>query len=247
MDGDRATPLVTGRRAAADRRTLGWCAAGLAGAGLVIALLVAPADAAQGDAQRLMYLHVPAAWTAYLAFLVVLAGSVGYLRWRDPRWDRAARAAAEIGVACTAVTIAAGMLWGRAVWGVWWTWDPRLISTTLMLLVYVAYLAARGSGADARRTPHAAAWLGVAGYVSVPVVHFSVVWWRSLHQPATLLAPHRPPMAAVMLVALLLCVAATTAAATWLFLHRLRALEATALRGADGPFVLAVREGARRA
>jgi heme exporter protein C len=244
MDGDRATPLVAGTRAAGDRRTLGWSAAGLSGAGLVIGLLVAPADAAQGGAQRLMYVHVPAAWTAYLAFLVVLAGSVGYLRWRDQRWDRAARAAAEIGVACTAVTIAVGMLWGRAVWGVWWAWDPRLISTALMLLVYAAYLAARGSGPDAGRTPRPAAWLGVAGFLSVPVVHFSVVWWRSLHQPATVLAPDRPPMAAVMLAALLLCVAAATAAATWVFLHRLRALEATALRaGAGAP----VRPGARRA
>src|SRR5215472_6225146 len=106
------------------RRDIGWLAAGLAAAGTGAAVFVAPADAVQGDYQRLMYLHVPAAWTAYAALTVVLLAAVRYAIRRDLRFDRYAQAAAEIGVAATVVTIAVGSLWGHAVWGVWWAWDP---------------------------------------------------------------------------------------------------------------------------
>ncbi|GIG90465.1 cytochrome c biogenesis protein CcsA [Plantactinospora endophytica] len=219
------------RHAAADRRTLGWLTAGLTTAAATAGLLIAPPDALQGDAQRLMYLHVPAAWTAYLAFAAVLATSLGFLATRDPRWDRRARVAAELGVGLTALTIALGALWGRAVWGTWWAWDPRLVSTTLLLLVYTGYLAVRRTLGEGRTTPPArpvggpAAIVGIAGFALVPLVHFSVVWWRSLHQPATILAPHRPPIDPLMAAALLLSVAAFTTAAAWIFLRRLAALE----------------------
>jgi heme exporter protein C len=223
------TPLIAGPRAAADRRNLGWLSAGLGTAGLLVAFTAAPPDAVQGDAQRVMYLHVPAAWTAYLAFAAVLVASLANLIWRDPRWDRAARAAAEIGVGLTALTIALGSIWGRATWGVWWTWEPRVVTTTFLLLIYCGYLAARCAG-DGRRTGVPTTVAGVAGFGMVPVVHFSVVWWRSLHQQATVLAPDAdPPIDLRMATALLLCVGAFTATAGWLFLRRLTILE----RGAE--------------
>lgn len=216
--------FITGRlrSSASDRRGLGWAGAGLGTAGLAVGLVIAPPDAVQGEAYRLLYLHVPTAWTAYLSFFVVLVASVAHLVWRDPRSDRAAQAGAEIGLGLTAVTIMIGMVWGRATWGVWWAWDPRLVSTALLLLCYAGYLAARTAGTDSRRL----AWWGVAGFVLVPLVHFSVVWWRSLHQEATVLQPTpRPPIDALMLMALLLCVGAATIVAAWLWLRRVTQLE----------------------
>jgi heme exporter protein C len=226
MPTNAPTPLLAGPRAAADRRTIGWTAAGLSLAGVIVGTTIAPPDAVQGQAQRLMYLHVPAAWTAYLAFFVVLAASVAYLIWDDPRWDRAARAAAEIGLAATVLTFAAGTIWGRLTWGVWWAWDPRIVSTIAMFLIYAAQATLRFSDDERRRGARRAARLGVGGFLIVPVVHFSVVWWRSLHQQATLLAPNvKPPINGLMLTALLLCVAAATVSAAWVFLLRLAALE----------------------
>lgn len=226
MPNNLPTPLLDGRRAARDRRNMGWGAAGLSAAGLLVGVTVAPADAVQGQAQRLMYLHVPTAWTAYLAFFAVLVSSGAYLIWSDPRWDRAARAAAEVGLGSTAVTFVAGALWGKASWGVWWAWDPRIVSTLALFLVYAAQLTLRGTEQDPHRGARRAAWLGAAGFLAVPVVHFSVVWWRSLHQQATVLAPDAtPPIDAVMLATLLLCVAASTVTAAWLFLRRLAVLE----------------------
>ena len=201
---------------------MGWAAAGLGTAGLVVGLTVAPADATQGEAYRLLYLHVPTAWAAYLSFFAVVVASIGYLVSGDPRWDRAAQAAAEVGVGLTALTIGIGMVWGRATWGVWWAWDPRLVSTALLLLCYAGYAAARPAGVPPRRL----AWWGVAGFALVPVVHFSVVWWRSLHQEATVLQPtSRPPIDPLMFTALLLCLGAATLVAAWLWLRRLTQLE----------------------
>lgn len=209
-------------RAAARRRDLCWLAAGLGGLGLASALLVAPSDAVQGDVQRLMYLHVPAAWTGYLAFLVALVCGLRYLVCRELRFDRYGRAAAEIGVAATSVTIAVGSVWGRAVWGVWWTWDPRLVSTALLLVGYVGSLAARLADDDPHAGARRAALVGAVAFTLVPVTHFSVVWWRSLHQPATILAPDlSPPIDPLMATTLLLCVLAFLAGAARLFLWRL--------------------------
>lgn len=226
MRRPRPIPRTTGRRAVSARRNLGWLALALGGSGLLVGMVVAPQDAVQGDAQRLMYLHVPAAWTAYVAVVAGFVATVGYLVRRDLRWDRYARVAAEIGVGTTALTIALGMVWGRATWGVWWAWDPRLVSTALLLVVYCGYLAGRGIGTDPHRTARRAAVIGIAGIALIPLIHFSVRWWRSLHQQATLLAPRAdPPIDALMLAALVLCLAAFTATACWLFLRRLAALE----------------------
>lgn len=220
-------------RGADARRTAAWTAAGFATAAGFTGAILAPADAAQGAAQRLMYLHVPAAWVAYLAFATVLAASVAHLIGGDLRWDRVARAGAEIGVLLTAVAIGTGSLWGHLVWGTWWAWDPRLVSTALLLLAYTGYLALRRTlaertgGADGgdRRIARPAAVAGIAGFLLVPVVHFSVLWWRSLHQQATVLAPERPPIDPRMALALLLAVAAASTAALLALAHRVLRLE----------------------
>lgn len=218
------------------RRAVATVAAAATVATLVLGLLVAPRDAVQGQPQRLMYVHVPAAWTAYLCFAIVLVASIGYLWRRDLRWDTRAQAAAELGAGLTALTLALGSLWGRPVWGVWWAWDPRLVSTAVLLLVYVGYLGVRGLSTDPHANARRAAVVGVLGFVEVPVVHFSVLWWRSLHQPPTVLEAGSPPIAAPMLAALLLGVAAFTLLAAWIYLRRLAQLHGrTAAAGAREP------------
>lgn len=151
----------------------------------VLGLDAAPPDAVQGDAQRLMYLHVPTAWLAYLAFGVTALASALYLwpRTRSSVWDRLAGASAELGVLFTGLTLVLGSLWGRPVWGIWWAWDARLVSTAVLFFLYVGYLALRripGVGREKR-----CAIAALIAVVDVPIVHFSVEWWRTLHQEGT--------------------------------------------------------------
>lgn len=188
----------------------------------VVGLAVVPPDARQGDVQRLMYVHVPAAWLAYLAFLVVFVCSIGYLVTKRIRWDRVAAASAEIGVLFTGLTIVLGALWGKPVWGTWWTWDPRLTTTAILLLIYVGYLAVRRLPENPVRRARWAAVVGIVGFVDVPIVHLSVVWWRSLHQQATVARLGAPRLDPPMLFALLLGVAAFTLAYLYLMTLRLR-------------------------
>lgn len=182
-------------------------------ANAVVLGFLAPPDAVQGQWQRMMYVHAPAAWTAYLGFAGVTLCSAAYLYRPTPRWSRWAVAAAEVGVAFTALTLVSGSVWGRAVWGTWWAWDPRLVSTALLFVLYTGYLALgglAGSGRARRRV----AWFGALGFLLVPVVHFSVVWWRTLHQTATVLGPlNEPrPLDARMACALALSLLAFTGA-----------------------------------
>ncbi|KOV86365.1 hypothetical protein ADL03_09320 [Nocardia sp. NRRL S-836] len=218
-----------------------WCATASGLAALLAAALV-PADAEQGPIQKLMYLHVPAAWLAYLSFTVVFVAGVAYLRTGQARWDRLGEASAEAGVVFAALTIVLGALWGRPVWGTWWTWDPRLTTTAVLLLTYLGYLAVRRLPDSPARAYRWAAVIGVAGFVNVPIVHLSVVWWRSLHQPASVLRVDGPTVAAPMLVTLLLAVVAFTFAYLWLVgtRMRLRRLEERLTAAALGP---AVRSG----
>jgi heme exporter protein C len=182
----------------------------------VVLAFTAPPDALQGQSQRLMYVHVPAAWTSFVAFTVVALASTIVLLGGGAHWDARARAAAELGVGMTGLALAEGSMWGKVAWGVWWTWDPRLVSTALLFLVYVAYLALHALPGDGDRVRRRAALLGAAGFVLVPVVHFSVLWWRTLHQPPTLLRPEfDAPIAAPMLAALLASLAAFTLGGAW--------------------------------
>jgi heme exporter protein C len=161
--------------------------------GVLIAfgLFIAPEDAVQSDAQRLMYLHVPAAWVAYLAFGVTSIASALYLwtRTRSSVWDRVAAASAELGVIFTGLTLILGSLWGRPVWGVWWAWDARLVTTAVLFFLYLGYLALRRIPAAADVRAKRAAVAALIAFADVPIVHFSVTWWRTLHQEATVFNP----------------------------------------------------------
>lgn len=186
--------------------------------GSYVGLAVVPADAAQGNVQRLMYVHVPAAWLAFLAFFVVFVMSVLYLIQRDERWDRVAASSAEIGVMFTVVTLLLGMMWGKPTWGVYWTWDPRLTTTAILLAIYVGYGALRSFADDGEKRARWSAIVGVIGFANVPIVYMSVTWWRTLHQP-----PSSPrSVAPDILWTLMLNLAAFTLVYLYLMVRRIR-------------------------
>jgi heme exporter protein C len=156
---------------------------------LVMAFGVAPRELTQGNVQRIMYVHVPAILVAYLAFAVVLVASIAYLARRWDAADRVAHASAEVGVLFTGINIATGALWGKPTWGTWWTWDARLTSVSIMFVMYLGYLLLRGAVEDRERAARFAAVVGIVAALNMPLVHFSVYWWRTLHQPASVLRP----------------------------------------------------------
>jgi heme exporter protein C len=190
----------------------------------VNALFVVPADLNQGDAQRIMYVHVPSAWLAYLSFGVTALAGIGYLWKRDLRLDGVAVSAAEIGVMFTAFAIWGGMMWGQPVWGVFWQWeDPRLTTTALLLALYVGYLLFRRLTDDPARRAARAAVVGIVAAVDIPIVHFSVEWWRGLHQTATFGSPDKilnPAAPSQFVIALVAMVGAVTLAWAWLMMRR---------------------------
>ena len=191
-----------------------------------MALVVTPADVVQADAVRLLYLHVPTAWVAmYLSFGVTSLASALYLwpRTRSRFWDLTAGASAEIGVVFLGLTLVIGSIWGRATWGVWWTWDARLTTTAVLFVLYVGYLAVRRAPADPEVRSRRAAIVALAAFLDVPVVHLSVEWWRTLHQKASLLRPDlSPQIHGSMLGALLLGLLAFTLLYGWLLVRRFR-------------------------
>lgn len=161
--------------------------------GLYWGLIHAPPDAYQGDVQRIMYLHIPSILTAYLSFFLVFIGSCLYLWKRERRDDILAYSAAEIGVLFTALTIIEGSIWGKPTWGVWWTWDARLTLTAVLLLIFAGYLMLRSLTEDESRAASSAAVLGIIGFLDIPLIHMSVYWWRTLHQPPSILRPDKAP------------------------------------------------------
>jgi heme exporter protein C len=148
-------------------------------------LVWAPTDAVQGDVYRVIYVHVPTAWLAYLAFVIVFLASVGWLWTRRPWFDALAVASAEIGVLFTGLFIVAGSIWAKPTWGVWWTWDPRLVTTAVMFCMYLGYLLLRSLSNDFERRATRAAVLGIIAVVDIPIVHLSVLWMNSVHQLPT--------------------------------------------------------------
>jgi heme exporter protein C len=205
-------------------RFLGWLSALALVAGLVMGFGVAPRELTQGNVQRIMYLHVPTAWVAYLAFGVVLVASIAYLWSRSGTADRLAHASAEVGVVFTGLTIAAGSIWGKPTWGTWWTWDARLTTVAILFVMYVGYLLLRATVEDRERAARYCAVLGIVAALDLPLVHFSVYWWRTLHQPPSVLKPGAPTMAPVILAALLVNVGAFTILYAYFVAKRVRAL-----------------------
>jgi heme exporter protein C len=182
---------------------------GIAGAA-VLALGFTPVEARQGLAQKIFYLHVPAAWSALMAFsLVGIAGGL-YLWLEDPRLDRFAAASAEVGVAFAAVMLTTGPIWAKPIWGTWWTWDARLTLTLFLFFLFVGYLALRAAVHDRHERARFSAVLGIMGLLLVPFVHLSVYLFRTLHPQPIVLKPSAPSLPWEMLRALLLSTAMFT-------------------------------------
>jgi heme exporter protein C len=201
---------------------LSWPALLLCVAGLIGGLLLAPPDYQQGDGFRIMYVHVPSAWLGLLAYVTMASGAAVGLIWRMNVAYAIAAAAAPIGLSFTALTLVTGSLWGRPMWGTYWAWDPRLTSELLMLFLYLGYLGLRGAIEDVSRADRASAVLAVVGVVNVPIIHFSVIWWNSLHQAPSVMKFGAPTMPASMLVPLLLMFAGFTCYFVALLLLRAR-------------------------
>src|SRR3989454_11311376 len=204
-------PRLNGVPWARVRGLLGILALASAFVATWMALVWAPADAVQGEVYRIMFVHVPSAWLAYLAFVVVFLASVGWLWSKRPIFDAIAVSSAEIGVLFTGLALVAGSIWAKPTWGVWWTWEPRLVTTAVMFVMYVGYLLLRSLETDFARRATRAAILGAILVIDVPIVHLSVLWANSLHQlPTVLRAGGAPALDGAMLLTLLVSVFAYT-------------------------------------
>lgn len=179
-----------------------------------------PTEAAQGVVQRIFYVHVPAAWTTFLAFGIVALASAAYLWLEDERADAAAVAAAEGGLIYGAIMLISGPLWGRVAWGTYWTWEPRLTLTLLLWFTYLGYFLVRGSVADPRRGKRFAAVIAIVGSLNIPLIHVSVSWFRSLHPGPVVIKPEGPTLHPDMLTTLLVSLAGFTMVFLGLFALR---------------------------
>ena len=176
-------------------------------AGLYQGLVVSPADYQQGETVRIMYVHVPAAWMALFVYTLVAAASASFLIWKHPLANVAAQAAAPLGTGFTAVALITGALWGQPIWGTWWVWDARLTSVLVLFFLYLGYMALVNAFDDPERGARAGAVLALMGVVNVPIIKFSVDWWNTLHQPASLTRLDAPAIHPAMLLPLLLMAA----------------------------------------
>jgi heme exporter protein C len=189
---------------------------------LYMVFLYAPREATMGDVQRIFYFHVPSAWVAFFAFFLVFVFSLVYLARSNKRWDTLAAACAEIGVLFCTLVLITGPIWAKPVWGVWWTWDARLTLTLVLWLIYVAYLMLRHYMTDPERRATFAAVLGVIGFIDVPLVYFSIRWWRTQHPQPVMAGGGDSGLEAPMLATLLVCIATFTLLFFTLLRHRLK-------------------------
>ncbi|MBI3243584.1 MAG: cytochrome c biogenesis protein CcsA [Chloroflexi bacterium] len=201
--------------------------AGLMLIALGLVFLYAPQEATMGEVQRIFYFHVPSAWVGGLAFFVTLLAGIAYLRTGDDKWDRVGYSSVEIGVTFALMTLFSGMLWGRPAWNTWWTWDPRLTTFTILLLVYFAYLMLRQGIEDPGRRARFAAVYGIVGFVSVPITYFAIQLARSIHP--VLFGPNNPdaqgsggPLTPAMLQTFFFSLFSFTVLYFTLLWHRLR-------------------------
>lgn len=192
-------------------RWLGVAAAAMLSYGIYAALFIAGTDRLQGPPQRIFYVHVPSAWIAFLAFFLVFVFSVRYLIWRKQNDDIRAHACAEVGVVFCTFVLLTGPIWARPIWGVWWTWDARLTTSLILWMIYVGYLMLRAYMTDPEQRARYAAVLGILGFIDVPIVHMSVLWWRTLHPgPVVVRAGGMRELPSSMHVALWSCLLAFT-------------------------------------
>jgi heme exporter protein C len=211
----------------ASEKALPWCswsAAALIAVGLWLALFVAPPDYQQGEAVRIMFVHVPAAWMALFVYSCVAAASAVAVVWRHPLAEIAAQAAAPVGAAFTFVCLVTGSLWGRPMWGTWWVWDARLTSVLVLFFLYLGYIALVNAFDDPVRGGRAGSVLALVGFVNVPIIHFSVVWWNTLHQGESVFRLGGPTIYVSMLAPLFVMALGFTLLFAALLLLRMRTL-----------------------
>ena len=208
-------------------RAIGIAATFAMGWLVLFGLVLSPADVNQGESVRLLYIHVPTIWIAYLSFIVTAVASGMYLftKKHSLGWDRLAGASAEIGVAFVGLTLLVGAMWGRLTWGVFWQWDARLTTTALLFVTYIGYLAVRRLGGSHQQRAKRSAVVGLLSVLLIPLVHWSVVIWRSLHQTASVLDTDGDiDMDGTMLFTLFVGVIAFSLLYLWLVMHRTRAM-----------------------
>jgi heme exporter protein C len=207
-------------------RVVPWLAAAalvLLGVGLYLAFFVAPPDYQQGETVRIMFVHVPAAWLAMFGYLLIAISALGTLIWRHPLADVAAKAAAPIGATFTFVALVTGSLWGKPMWGTYWVWDARLTSVLVLFLLYLGLIALWQAIEEPGRAGRAAAILALVGAVNLPIIKFSVDWWNTLHQPASVLRPGGPTIDPSLLAPLFVMALAFALIFTLLHLIAMRA------------------------
>ena len=191
--------------------------------GLYFALFASPADFQQGETVRIMYVHVPSAWISIACYTFVAVMSALALIWKHPLADIAARAAAPLGAGFTLIVLITGSLWGKPTWGTWWVWDARLTSVLVLFFLYLGYIALSNAFDNPQRGARAAAVLALVGFVNIPIIKFSVDWWNTLHQPASITRLDAPAIDPAMLTPLLLMALAFTFYFVTMLLVRMRA------------------------
>ncbi len=199
-----ANPARFNRLAATLLPWFAWPAAILIFAGLYFALFNSPPDYQQGESVRIMYVHVPSAWMALFVYTCMAISCAVGLIWKHPLAHIAAQAAAPIGACFTFVCLMTGSLWGKPIWGTWWVWDARLTSVLILFFLYLGFLALQNAFDDPARGERSAAILALVGLINVPIIHYSVVWWNTLHQPASVIKMAGPAIHSSMLLPLFL-------------------------------------------
>ena len=195
----------------------------LLGAGLYLSFFVAPPDYQQGETVRIMFIHVPAAWLALFGYTVIAMAALGTLIWRHPLADVAAKTAAPIGATFTFIALVTGSLWGKPMWGTYWVWDARLTSMLVLFLLYLGLIALWQATEEPGRAGRAAAILALVGAINIPITKFSVDWWNTLHQPASVFRADGPTIDPSLLTPLFVMAAAFTALFVLLHLIAMRA------------------------
>lgn len=194
----------------------------LIAAGLWFALVASPADYQQGESVRIMYVHVPMAWLGMFGYMVMAGASLVALVFRHPLADVCAKATAPIGAVFCFLALVTGAIWGKPMWGTWWVWDARLTSMLILLFLYLGYIALWATIEEPVRAGRAAAVLALIGSINVPVIHYSVVWWNTLHQPASVFRVDGPQIASSMLTPLMLMAVGFTFLFVTLLMVRMR-------------------------
>ena len=201
-----------------------WAAGLLTLIGLYLGFIVAPTDYQQGESYRIIFIHVPAAWMAMFLYLVMAGWCAASLIWNTRLSAMMAQALAPTGAMFSVVALWTGALWGRPTWGAYWVWDARLTSTLILLFLYLGYMALRAAIDDPRRADRASALLALVGAINVPIIYFSVRWWNTLHQGASVSLTSSPKMAQTMLAAMLVMSFAAWFYAIAVALHRVRSI-----------------------